>query len=121
VQIPDPTPDTDVVTWANQVCYALTNYVNISPLTEANDWQTWGMLFLNSPTLTVLSPPNPYWFPENNWVLWGQQLADTLNNATGSSGSSNGGGIVPGGGAALLTQLGAWILTQQSAPIQTQN
>ena len=124
MQIPNPDEGTDLMTWADQVVYALGNYANIAQLTDPKDWQRWGMLFLNAPTLAVLVPPNPYSFPETQWVLWGQQLSEALGAASGSSGGAaggTGGGIVPGGGAAILTQGGAWILTQGGAPIQIQN
>lgn len=68
--------------WADAVVAALGQYSNtITPLT-GEDWQGWGIMFLNDPSLSTLDPPNPYAFTD--WVDWGQRLTDALGNASGA-------------------------------------
>lgn len=68
--------------WADSVVAALGQYSNtITPLT-GNDWQSWGLMFQNDPSLSTLDPPNPYAFTD--WVDWGQRLVDSLGSASGA-------------------------------------
>jgi hypothetical protein len=78
-----PNPDgMQLQPWADAVVSALGQYSNcITPLV-GNDWQSWGMMFLNDPSLSTLGPPNPYAF--HDWVNWGQRLYDALGNASGA-------------------------------------
>lgn len=78
--IPDPL-SMQLPEWADAVAYALLNYPNVTPL-QGGNWQAWGMMFFNDPSLNSLGPPNPYAFTD--WQLWGEQLVASLNSAPGS-------------------------------------
>lgn len=68
--------------WANGVVSALGQYSNVMNPLIGDDWQSWGMMFMNDPNLTALNPPNPYDY--SDWVPWGERLADALGNASGA-------------------------------------
>jgi hypothetical protein len=119
MQIPNPSEGTDLVTWSQQVIYCVEQYSNIAPLENAKEWQVWGMLFVNDPTIGQLGPPNPYWY--SDWIIWGQQLSTALDNASGALQSLDSGYISTGGGSPVMAQGGDWIQTQGGAPILVQD
>jgi hypothetical protein len=111
MQIPNPY-GMDVLDWASATVYSLTNYVNIAPLEDPSQWQSWGQLLVNSPTLGLLAPPNPYDFTD--WVPWAQRVSDALASATGAS---NYGPVVPSGFAFLTTASGDALQTASGQTI----
>jgi hypothetical protein len=107
--------------WANGVTAALTNYTGV-PTLQGEDWQSWGTWFSNNPTLAVLNQPNPYHY--SDWRVWGERLADALQQASGSPTND---GIAPapasirtGGGDFILTQSGFYLVAQDGRFITTQ-
>jgi hypothetical protein len=93
VILPNPA-GMDLQTWAQGVVGALGMYSGV--ITDTSDWQAWGMMFLQDPSLTALNPPNPYDY--SDWVSWGQRLVDALSNASGAPTNSSGSAApLPGG------------------------
>jgi hypothetical protein len=111
MQIPNPY-GMDLLDWASATMYSLTNYVNVAPLEDPTQWQSWGQILVNSPTLGLLAPPNPYDFKD--WEPWAQRVSDAL--ASGS-GSANVGIVVPPGFAFLVAQTQQVIQTQSGQTI----
>jgi hypothetical protein len=105
MQIPNPY-EMDLLDWASATMYSLTNYVNVAPLEDPSQWQSWGQILVNAPTLGLLSPPNPYDFTD--WRPWAERVSDALSSATGSA---NVGAIVPQGKAYLIAETGQALQT----------
>lgn len=104
--------------WADGTMSALSIYTSITALVGEN-WQEWGMFFFNCPQLGILDPPNPYDYGDD-WVAWGQRLADGINNA----GAGVNGGPPPFppllNGRFLITQSNNFITAQSGAFLITQ-
>lgn len=114
--IPDPT-FMDLVPWTDAVNYTIGQYTNVSEM-QGTDWQAWGCIFYNSPSLGALNPPNPYDF--DDWITWGQQLALSLQNASGAAGSGGSGGGTSATTRNITDQHSFQLCTQQYQTIVTQ-
>jgi hypothetical protein len=68
--------------WADATLSVMNQYPGLAPLYGEN-WQDWGSLFYNSPTLGLLGPPNPYAY--DDWQDWAQGLISSLSVAPGVS------------------------------------
>lgn len=115
--LPNPaTYGSDLNVWADAVAMAMHQYPSMYGLV-GDDWQRWGMVFFNNPSLDNLNPPNPYHF--TRWQDWGQRLADALNAAPDAPtfpGNPSG----PAGGAYIMAQTGAFIKAQTGQFLTTQ-
>jgi hypothetical protein len=60
--------------WSNQVILDLDPYGAFGRL-QGDDWQDWGVQFLNNMTLGN-ALPNPYQFTE--WTDWAERLCQSL-------------------------------------------
>lgn len=94
---------------------ALNNTTLDVGIMDGENWQQWGMLFFNSPTTSILGPPNPADYTD--WVPWAERLADCLNNVATLLGEPGGEPIaqqwlIAQTGQDILTQLGQNILCQ---------
>lgn len=112
MQVPDPNSLT-LEAWYGGTMAALNNTTLDVGIMLDDDWHTWGMLFFNSPTTSILGPPNPYDYTD--WVPWAERLADCLNNVAGGATTNE-----PETQSWLITQTGIDILTQLGQNILTQ-
>jgi hypothetical protein len=107
----------DLQDWASATMYALSQYTMVAPLTNG-DWQAWGAIFYNSPSLDALNPPNPYDFTD--WVSWGQRLSDSLQNSSGAPNSATSSAGTSPTAAFIIAQNGNYLQTQSSNFLATQ-
>lgn len=113
--IPDP-EGMQIMEWSDAVQNALINYQCSALLLDANEWQTWGMMFFNDPYLATLDPPNPYDY--DDWQDWARRIADAMGPALGSPPGAGPGPfskanfITDQTGNFLITQAGNFIVTQ---------
>ena len=61
--------------WADQISLDLDPYGAFGKLEDENDWQNWGVKFLNNMTLKE-NLPIPYGF--NEWRDWAERFCQTL-------------------------------------------
>lgn len=119
MEIPDPyTYGEDLQAWADAVVDALNLYPSIMPYSAGMDWQYWGLVFFNDPSLGSFNPPNP--FNYNDWVAWGEQLAAALDGAPDAPPSANTPSNVVTTGAYLLAQNGVYLKAQNGNLLTTQ-
>lgn len=60
--------------WADQIVLDLDSYGSFGKLNDEN-WQDWGVQFLNNSTLGK-NLPNPYAY--ENWAEWAERLCQIL-------------------------------------------
>jgi hypothetical protein len=119
VEIPDPyTYGEELQEWADAVVDAMNLYPSIMPLGPEMNWQYWGLVFFNDPSLGTFNPPNP--FNYDNWKIWGEQLAAALDNAPDAPPSANHPSNINTPGAYILAQSGVYLKAQNGNLLTTQ-
>lgn len=64
-----------LIDWADCVVQDLEAYGTVGKLLSENEWQNWGVQFLNNTTLGR-NLPNPYNF--NTWREWAERMCEVL-------------------------------------------
>lgn len=66
----------ELMDWSSQVIIDLDAFGSFGRLQDPDQWQDWGMQFLNNTTIAG-NLPNPYGF--NNWKEWAERLVGALS------------------------------------------
>jgi len=66
----------ELMDWSSQVVIDLDAFGSFGRLQDPDQWQDWGMQFLNNTTIAG-NLPNPYGF--NNWKEWAERLVGALS------------------------------------------
>ena len=61
--------------WADQACLDIGDYGVVGRLLSEDEWQSWGVQFLNNTTLGR-NLPNPYNFI--TWREWAERMCEVL-------------------------------------------
>lgn len=66
----------NLLDWANQVVLDLDPYGAFGRLSSEDEWQNWGVQFLNNTTIGR-NPPTPYHF--DDWRDWAERFCQCLS------------------------------------------
>jgi hypothetical protein len=66
----------ELLDWSSQVIIDLDAFGSFGRLEDPDQWQDWGVQFLNN-TAIARNLPNPYGF--NNWKEWAERLVGALS------------------------------------------